>query len=84
MTVGMITARNERSDLALRIVHGALEDDLVQMHGAIVATLELYPIHEAECLVFADAVGRLARRPVLRTLAQTAIRNHVAVYADAA
>ena len=80
----MATTREACADLAQRIAEGAVEDDLVQMHGAIVATLELYSIDDARCLVFADAVGRLARRPALCAVARTAICEHVATYTAAA
>jgi hypothetical protein len=49
-----------RSALAARIVRGALEPDLVRLHGSIVAALEIYGREAALREVFVPAL-RLAR-----------------------
>jgi len=70
-------------DLARLISRGAVEHDLVRMHGAIVASLEVFPVEDATRLVFAEALDRLASRPALHALARAAISAHVEAYREA-
>jgi hypothetical protein len=48
--------------LASRIVQGVLEHDAVRAHGAVVATLQLYPIGHAIADVFLPALRTLEQR----------------------
>ena len=76
----MQTAQAPAADLRDRIVRGAEMGDLVQLHGAIVATLELYPPEEAEGAVFAAAIGRLGTNEGAHELAVSAMVGHLALY----
>jgi hypothetical protein len=76
----MQTAQAPAADLRDRIVRGARERDLVQLHGAIVGTLELFPVEEAEGAVFAAAIGRLGSDEVAHELALAAMLGHLALY----
>jgi hypothetical protein len=63
--------------LARRIVRGALEHDMVRLHGGIVAALEIYGAEAAERDVFATA-RRLAAafNPDCHTTVADAIGRH--------
>jgi len=61
------------------IVRGAIEDDRVQLHGAIVAVLELQQLSEVDC-IFAAAMSDLASHPSAAIVAETAIRQQIALY----
>jgi hypothetical protein len=71
-------------DLVERIVAGATDGDGVMMHGAIVATLEVFPAVEARSLVFSAALARLRGVPQVADHVQQAIATQLDVYATAA
>jgi hypothetical protein len=68
-----------RPALVDRIVRGAAERDLVRLHGAIVATLELHGRDDALRGVFVPALRRLRREHGrgLRTVAADAISDQL-------
>ncbi|MGH3430526.1 MAG: hypothetical protein ACRDQZ_23665 [Mycobacteriales bacterium] len=74
------TIINRRNSLVEAISAGAVERDLVRVHGAIVAALQSYPVEDALANVFAPALRRveLSRGPDERVLLATALRGHVA------
>lgn len=65
-----------------QLVKGALEADSVRLHGAIVATFELFPGPAAGDLVFEPALAALGGRVDARDRAAAAIRRHRRLYAD--
>jgi hypothetical protein len=77
--VHVTTDRRSRG-LARQIARGAIDGDPVRLHGAIVATLELYTIADASSYVFDTAIEGLLDRPVSRRVAEAAIRSHTTAY----
>jgi hypothetical protein len=77
--VRVTTDRRSRG-LARQIARGAIEGDPVRLHGAIVATLELYTIADAASYVFDTAIEGLLDRPASRREAEAAIRSHTTAY----
>src|SRR6476619_5380676 len=77
--VRVTTDRRSRG-LARSIARGAIEGDPVRLHGAIVATLELYTIADASSYVFDTAIEGLLDRPLSRRAAEAAIRSHTTAY----
>jgi hypothetical protein len=71
-------------DLVERIVAGAVDGDEVMMHGAIVATLEVFPAGEARSLVFSAALARLQGAPQLADHVRRIMGTQLDVYATAA
>jgi hypothetical protein len=71
-------------DLVERIVAGATGGDEVMMHGAIVATLEVFPPGKARQLVFSAALARLRGVPQVADHVQRVIAAQVGTYATAA
>jgi hypothetical protein len=73
--------RRER-DLTIEIVAGVTQDDLVRMHGAIVAALELYPPPRAVANVFAPALHLVgaAHGTRRREALAAVIRDHLATF----
>ena len=76
----MISSPDRSTDLSLRIVRGAIDNDPVRMHGAIVAALELYTIADAGTFVFDTVMDALLDRPASRYAAESAIRRHTKAY----
>jgi hypothetical protein len=68
-----------RFALAERIVRGALEPDLVRLHGSIVAALEIYGREAALREVFVPALrrARIERGRAGRAPAASAIRDQL-------
>lgn len=60
------------------IVAGAVDDELVQLHGSIVATLELFPVPDAVELVFDPSLALLTGAARLR--ASVAMGEHLPLY----
>jgi hypothetical protein len=60
------------------IVNGAVEDELVQLHGSIVAGLELFPVPDAVELVFDPALRMLTGDA--RQRASVAMGEHLPLY----
>src|ERR671936_639839 len=73
-------SEQQREDLQQRIVTGVIDSDPVQMHGAVVAALELYPIPQARRYVFTPALRQLDGRPehgrLLRAVSFSRSRAH--------
>jgi hypothetical protein len=62
-----------------RIVRGAIEDDPVRLHGAIVAAIELHGLTPARDAIFTPALAAAAEHsPNARDLAAKAIHRHLA------
>ncbi|HYX85504.1 MAG TPA: hypothetical protein VE777_11090 [Gaiellales bacterium] len=74
-------SEQQREDLQQRIVTGVIDSDPVQMHGAIVAALELYPIPQARRYVFTPALRQLDGRPEHARLVRAVIAAQLAAYA---
>jgi hypothetical protein len=75
-----------RPALAGRIVRGAAENDLVRLHGAILAALELHPPGDAVSGIFVPAMREAERThgvPCRQRIA-AAIREHLDGYAEGA
>ena len=72
-----------RSALAERIVRGALEPDLVRLHGSIVAALEIYGRDAALREVFVPALRRARSEQgrAGRAQAAVAIRDQLRLHA---
>ena len=80
----VVTAHgHDFGDLVERIVAGATAGDPVMMHGAIVATLEVFPIGEARSLVFAAALARLRGVPSVADHVHQAITTQLDAYTTA-
>jgi hypothetical protein len=75
-----VTTDRRSRGLARQIARGAIEGDSVRLHGAIVATLELYTIADAASYVFDTAIEGLLDRPAPRRVAEAAIRSHTTAY----
>jgi hypothetical protein len=75
-----VTTDRRSRGLARQIARGAIDGDPVRLHGAIVATLELYTIADASSYVFDTAIEGLLDRPVSRRVAEAAIRSHTTAY----
>jgi hypothetical protein len=75
-----VTTDRRSRGLARQIARGAIDGDPVRLHGAIVATLELYTIADAASYVFDTAIEGLLDRPVPRRVAEAAIRSHTTAY----
>jgi hypothetical protein len=60
------------------VVAGAVDDELVQLHGSIVATLELFPVPDAVELVFDPSLGMLTG--AARRRASVAMGEHLPLY----
>jgi hypothetical protein len=73
--------RRAATRLIDQLVKGALEADSVRLHGAIVATFELFPGTTAADLVFEPALAALGGRVDARKRASAAIRRHRRIYA---
>jgi len=72
--------RGRTARLLNQILVGTHTGDHVQLHGAIVATLELYTIPDATNLIFCPALARLAHTPPSADRARAAVRAHLAAY----
>ncbi len=70
-------------DLVGRIVAGATDGDEVMMHGAVVATLEVFPGSEARSLVFSAALARLRDVPQVADHVQRVIATQVGTHETA-
>jgi hypothetical protein len=81
--IGRVTTDRRSRGLARQIARGAIEGDAVRLHGAIVATLELYTIADAASYVFDTAIEGLLDRPASRRVAEAAIRTHTTAYRHA-
>lgn len=68
------------AQLTDQLVKGALEADAVRLHGAIVATFELFAPAVAQDLVFRPAMAALAGRVDARGRALAAIEGHGPLY----
>jgi hypothetical protein len=75
-----VTTDRRSRGLARQIARGAIDGDAVRLHGAIVATLELYTIADAASYVFDTAIEGLLDRPMPRRVAEAAIRSHTTAY----
>jgi hypothetical protein len=64
-----------------QVVRGALEADAVRLHGAIVATFELFPPHVASEIVFTPALATLDGASDAHRMAAAAIERHRPLYA---
>jgi len=64
--------------LTAGIVSGAVESELVQLHGSIVAALELFPVPDAVELVFDPALQMLTGSA--RQCASVAMGEHLPLY----
>ena len=73
--------RRAATRLIDQLVKGALEADSVRLHGAIVATFELFPGAAAADLVFEPALAALGGRVDARERAAAAIGRHRRIYA---
>ena len=60
------------------IVAGAVDSELVQLHGSIVAALELFPVPDAVELVFDPALRMLTGSA--RQCASVAMGEHLPLY----
>jgi hypothetical protein len=74
--------RGRSSRLIDQIIAGTQTDDHFQIHGAIVATLELYSIPDAAHLIFRPALAHLADTPPRAEHVRAAVCAHVAAYTN--
>jgi hypothetical protein len=74
--------RGRSARLINQIIAGTHTGDHFQIHGAIVATLELYSIPDATHLVFRPALAQLAHTPPRAVYAGAAVNAHIATYPD--
>jgi hypothetical protein len=72
--------RGRTARLVNQILVGTQTGDRVQLHGAIVATLELYSIPDATHLVLCPALVRLTDTPPGAEDTRAAVCAHVAAY----
>jgi hypothetical protein len=63
-----------------QLVKGALEADTVRLHGAVVATFELFPAHVATEAVFTPALALLDGAGGAHSAAVAAIDRHRPLY----
>jgi hypothetical protein len=63
-----------------QLVKGAREADTVRLHGAIVATFELFPAHIASEIVFMPALALLDGAEGAHSTAVAAIDRHRPLY----
>jgi hypothetical protein len=78
MMSGSATYSDHPGTLRGRIVLGACSGDLVRLHGAIVAALEVYPAAEAVRWVLEPAVADLLGEP--RKMAREAVDGQLMEY----
>ena len=64
-----------------QVVRGAVDADTVRLHGAIVATFELFPPHVATEAVFTPALATLDGASDAHRMAAAAIERHRRIYA---
>ena len=63
-----------------QVVRGAVDADMVRLHGAIVATFELFPPHVAAETVFTPALATLDGASDAHRMAVAAIDRHRRLY----
>jgi hypothetical protein len=73
--------RRAAHGLIEQVVRGAVEADAVRLHGAIVATFELFPPHVAADTVFTPALATLDGASDAHRMAAAAIDRHRPLYA---
>jgi hypothetical protein len=73
-------ARGRSSRLINQIIAGTHTGDHFQIHGAIVATLELYSIPDATHLIFRPALAHLADTSPRAQHTRDAVCAHIATY----
>lgn len=73
-----LTPNDRPLHLAGQIIHGAEIGDAVELHGAIVTTLEVHGVADAVEFVFAPSIRVLTGQP--RRRASVAMGGHLAAY----